>query len=1529
MPGIRRRTCVTAVACAVLATSAVARAQPLDTSFNPGANDGVVALAVQADGKILVGGHFYMLGGGGTGTTTRNYVGRLNADGSLDTSFDPGANGTVSALAVQADGKILVGGAFTTLGGGGAGTTPRYHIGRLNADGSLDTSFDPGANDGVYALAVQADGKILVGGGFTTLGGGSTGTTTRNYVGRLNADGSLDTTFDPGANGGVLALAVQANGKILVGGSFHMLGGGSGTTPRYHIGRLQGDGSLDTGFDPGASNSVFTLAVQADGQILVGGSFRMLGGGATGTTPRNMLGRLHADGSLDTSFDPGARDIVWAVAVQTDGKILVGGWFQGLGGGSDGRTTRNYIGRLNADGSLDASFNPGSNSNVHAVAVQANGQILVGGFFTALGGGVGTTPRNRIGRLNADGSLDTRFDPGANNSVTALAVQADGQILVGGAFTTLGGGGTGSTPRNYLGRLHADGFLDTSFDPGANAGLRVLAVQTDGRILVGGWFTTLGGGGTGTTPRNYLGRLNADGSLDTSFDPGANGYVYALVLQADGQILVAGFFTALGGGTGSTARNHIGRLNADGSLDTSFDPGASSDVYALAVEADGQILVGGAFTTLGGGGTGTTPRNRIGRINTDGSLDTSFNPGANGYVSAFAVQADRQVLVGGGFTTLGGGGAGTTMRNRIARLHTDGSLDMTFDPGANDQVYALAIQADGAILVGGSFTALGGGTGTTPRNHIGRLWLGGVPTIDWANPASIVYGTALSTTQLNATADVPGTFVYTPAAGTILDFSHVDERLSVTFTPTDTNNYTAAIKTVRISVTKATPVITWATPASLVYGTALSTTQLNATANVPGAFVYTPAAGTVLAAGTHTLSTTFTPTDTWNYVSVAQTVVLEVTAPAALPVPTLVSPTGAATVATAQPTYQWSAVAGAEEYYLWVSSGGQVRIGQWFTAAAAGCGGGTGICAVTPATALANGDVRWAVKAWSTALGHGPWSADGWFTVASSAPMLLSPSNNATVTTAQPTYQWGAVAGAEEYYLWVYSVHQVRIGQWVTAAAAGCGSGTGTCAVTPATALSNGAGVQWKVKAWSAEVGHGPWSAVSYFRLSWPFLSRPTLVLPLHNTTVTTTTPTYQWGAVAGAEEYHLWVSTGGQVRIGQWVTAAAAGCGGGAGTCAVTPATALTNGHVRWEVKAWSTALGEGPWSADGWFTVAVSLPAAPTLASPTGWATVTTAQLTYQWSAVAGAEEYYLWVSSGGQVRIGEWFTAAAAGCGDGTGTCAVTPTTALANGDVRWAVKAWSAALGHGPWSADGWFTVASSTPAALAAPTLVSPTGSVTVTTPQPAYQWGPVAGAEEYYLWVSSGGQVRIGQWVTAAAAGCGSGTGTCAVRPATALANDTVRWGVKAWSTALGHGPWSADGWFTVAASTPAALAAPTLVSPTGSVTVTTPQPAYQWGAVAGAEEYYLWVSSGSQVRIGEWVTAAAAGCGGGTGTCAVTPATALANGDVRWAVKAWSTALGHGPWSADGWFTVTGSTGTGQVRVVYVMPQDRTLRPD
>ena len=719
----------------------------MDADFDPGANSSVFAFAVQPDGKILVGGDFTLLGGG-----ARNRIARLNPDGSLDAGFNPGANGIITTLVLQADGKILVGGEFTGLGGG-AGTTTRHNLGRLNPDGTVDASFNPGANSLIYTVAVQRSGKIVVGGVFTTLGGGGMGTTTRNNIGRLNPDGSLDLSFNPGANGYVSALAVQADDRIVVGGGFTTLGGGgTGMTARSRIGRLNPDGSLDAEFNPGANNGINALVVQADGRILLGGSFTNLGGAI-----RNKIGRLMPDGTLDNSFDPGANAVVYAFAEQADGKILAAGSFTTLGGGGTGATACSKIGRLHPNGTVDVTLDPGSDGTVVAFAVQPDGKILVGGEFTFLGGGA----RYNLARLNPNGTLDIGFSAntsgGVSGGVSAIAVQADGKIVIGGDFEFI----LGAT-RHRLARLNPNGTLDTSFNPGANSYIKALAVQADGKILVGGSFTTLGGGGTGTTARSRIGRLHPDGSLDTGFDPAPNGTVSKLIVQADGKILIGGSFTTLGGGTAT--RNRIAQLHPDGTLDTSFfDPGADQAVYAMAVQADGKIVAGGSFTALGG-----ATRNYIGRMNPDGTLDATFNPGANEGVITLAVQVDGKILAGGYFTFLGPGG---TARDRIGRLQPDGNIDTSFNPGANSLVMALAVQADGKILVGGSFTELAG----HERFRIGRL----------TNPAAALQSATVATN---------GTTIDWLRGGASPEVDHVTFELS-----TDAANYTPLPHPTRIN----------------------------------------------------------------------------------------------------------------------------------------------------------------------------------------------------------------------------------------------------------------------------------------------------------------------------------------------------------------------------------------------------------------------------------------------------------------------------------------------------------------------------------------------------------------------------------------------------------------------------------------------------------------------------------------------------------------------------------------------------------
>ena len=188
--------------------------------------------------------------------------------------------------------------------------------------------------------------------------------------------------------------------------------------------------------------------------------------------------------------------------------------------------------------------------------------------------------------------------------------------------------------------------------------------------------------------------------------------------------------------------------------------------------------------------------------------------------------------------------------------------------------------AAGTVLTAGSHTIMATFTPTNTTNYatatgtVSITVTTGAPTITWATPAAIAYGTALSATQLNASSSVAGSFSYSRAAGTVLTAgSHT---IMATFTPTNTTNYATATGTVSITVTTGAPTITWATPAAIAYGTALSATQLNASSSVAGTFSYSPAVGTVLAAGSHTITATFTPTNTADYSTATQTVTLTV-----------------------------------------------------------------------------------------------------------------------------------------------------------------------------------------------------------------------------------------------------------------------------------------------------------------------------------------------------------------------------------------------------------------------------------------------------------------------------------------------------------------------------------------------------------------------------------------------------------------------------------------------------------------------------
>ena len=702
------------------ATAVFGQSPSANDGFDPNVNGAILSAATQRDGKILVGGAFTTVQpNGASDKIDRNYVARFNPDGSLDDSFNPNANDQVNAFAVQADGKVIIGGLFSTLQPNNAATaTTRNRLARLNADGSLDATFNPNVGGGfapqVTSIVVQANGQIVIGGTFR-----SVGSVVRNYIARLNADGTLDTSYNPSPNAAVLSLALQGDGKVIAGGSFTSLNPeGGDSTVRSRLVRLNTNGRPDSEFDPKPDNAVNAIAVQIDGKIVIGGSFNNLQPiGDSLVTVRSRVARLNADGTLDGGFNPNANAAVNSIVVQSDGSVIIGGSFTTLRPNSDTTTSsRSYLARLLNDGTLDGTFVTTANSTIQALALQPDGKVIAGGYFTQMRTSPTAVPvnRNRLARLNADGSVDTTLDPSANGRILTHVAQSDGKVIIGGYFTIVGG-----LTRNYIARLNADGTVDTSFAPLANDLISTIVVQTDGKIVIGGAFTNISG-----LTRRYVARLNADGSVDSAYNPAPNAQVTALALQGDGKVVIGGSFTTLqpNSTSSTTARNYIARLNTDGTLD-SFDPGANGTPSVISVLSDGKILLGGSFTYFTpNAGTTSTQRAYSARLNADGTVDTAWEPNINGNVLTQVVQSDGKVVLGGVFTTVQPKTATTlTIRYYIARLNSDSTVDTTYNPRSSGQINSLALQSDGKIVVGGLFSFFRNGDDLTKNVDINRI----------------------------------------------------------------------------------------------------------------------------------------------------------------------------------------------------------------------------------------------------------------------------------------------------------------------------------------------------------------------------------------------------------------------------------------------------------------------------------------------------------------------------------------------------------------------------------------------------------------------------------------------------------------------------------------------------------------------------------------------------------------------------------------------------------------------------------------
>ncbi len=712
----------------------------IDMSFNhrddlPMFNLNTAQTITQPDGKILAIGGFTLYYKyqkynelENINDNVSSWIVRLNSDLTIDTTFNTGVGfllanpqdqfEVVKTMALQSDGKILVGGRFASYNG-----TPIAKIIRLNADGTIDTSFNTsgiGVSNGfVNCIKIQPDNKIVVAGILLDASGSA--------LVRLNADGSIDNSFVN--TGSFDSIHLFPNGKILAGGEVF-----DGQNIWRKLVLFENNGTIDPSFNmPLLNYQPNNVIVQPDNKILLV---------KTTLSSDDSIIRLNSDGSIDDSFNTGTGfkqtgypAFINSINLQPNGDIVVSGLFDKY----NEISVRRGI-RINSNGVFDPTFNHqgiDNNDSLTYSQLQDDGTIL-GSFyikspdffirycFARLDANgyiienkqlITTTKVNKIVKksaseimaigssffsfnlyqngiklLNQNGDLiynsNLKAPINSNDSWGNAKVQQDGKVLFIGKLP--------QNPNGILMRFNADFSNDSSFNLDASLTsltIKELNLQSDGKILVSCKGLVSGNN------INRVVRLNSDGSLDTSFSLGqgsTNGSIAeitSLEIQPNGRILVGGYFSTYNGIT----KNGVVRLNTDGTIDNTFNmppiDGFVRYVDAIAIQSDAKILVG-----ISGGA-------RLHRLNTDGSIDNSFsNPIVNGgSLKTITLQDNGKILMGGIFYDSGN-------IYYLARLNSSGIIDTTFDTGTgfNGEVNSILIEDDGRMLVGGNFTRYNG-----------------------------------------------------------------------------------------------------------------------------------------------------------------------------------------------------------------------------------------------------------------------------------------------------------------------------------------------------------------------------------------------------------------------------------------------------------------------------------------------------------------------------------------------------------------------------------------------------------------------------------------------------------------------------------------------------------------------------------------------------------------------------------------------------------------------------------------------------
>lgn len=705
-------------------------------------------IKILPDDKILASGHFNTY----NGQPVSGFV-RLNPDGSLDPTFNNNlfaANSFPFSILLLNDGKILVSGNFTLSGQ----TQPTSSILRLNADGSIDPTFNYNVNNNGADLAIDSSGRILLRGSFQVT---EDGAPVSRFIIRLNADGSHDPTFRFNSNTLTSYFGTQ-NNKVIVASEVTV-----NDATQHIIYRVNEDGSNDSTFAKKEIGYAKRLIVQPDNKILFLTDSKMIrlnenGDNDTGFQVTNIARppcginlnndgritvcygnstsegfkfiRLMPNGAADPSFSvfTYSRYFFGAQAIQANGSILIGD--NHLGFSSTVPTSGNGFIRLQPNGLVDSGFNPGGTGflnsnpgNTRSIAIQTDDKIIIAGRFDK----VGDVFRSKIFRLNSDTTLDNSFQINTGgignyfsqlNEIYNVRLQTDGKLIITGNFKYLVNG----VEKINIARLNTDGSIDSSFAPslnindyfgGVNGGTNRFVFQTDGKIVVGASRN----GSTSALPVAL--RLNTNGNLDNAFNSPAYTsqnavYILDIAIQPDGKILIGGRYQNPNINN-DFPQSFLARLNSDGSIDQTFQmpEEANSQISTFKLLENGKILI----AKLKGVHT-TAPQSTVHRLNSNGSVDASFDAGlgTNGKLNALLLLPNGKIMVGGKFSTFNG-----QQRANLVKLNGDGNLDPTIY-SLNEEVFYLTLDNQQRILVGGNFTTIGIGNGqNVSRSFAARL----------------------------------------------------------------------------------------------------------------------------------------------------------------------------------------------------------------------------------------------------------------------------------------------------------------------------------------------------------------------------------------------------------------------------------------------------------------------------------------------------------------------------------------------------------------------------------------------------------------------------------------------------------------------------------------------------------------------------------------------------------------------------------------------------------------------------------------